>query len=79
MEFSRGCLFYGKLDKLLWLYGPILVMLVVNTFIFMYVVLSIYRTNSGSIEARGKERMDRMLIFIRWLEVYFLFKNANNS
>ena len=39
----RSCFFYGALDKFLWFYLPIIVMLVINSFIFVYIVVNVFR------------------------------------
>ena len=40
----RSCHFYGGVDKFLWLYLPILVLLLINTGMFIYVVFNICKT-----------------------------------
>ena len=42
--FFRSCHFYGGVDKFLWLYLPILVLLLINTGMFIYVVFNICKT-----------------------------------
>jgi len=64
------CLFYGKLDKFVWLLGPILVMLMINTFMFSYIAVMVFRQqrkmtaskHGGSI--RG-ELLDKMVLYLR--------------
>ena len=41
--YLRSCLFYGKVDKFLWFYGPILLMLMINSFMFCYISFTIFR------------------------------------
>ena len=40
----RSCHFYGGEDKFLWLYLPILVLLLINTGMFIYVVIKTCKT-----------------------------------
>ena len=37
----RSCHFYGGEDKFLWLYLPILVLLLINTGMFIYILTNI--------------------------------------
>jgi len=63
---SRSCHFYGGVDKFLWLYLPILLLLLVNTGMFVYIVFNICKTNSGSnSDGRVSMKRDKMLIYIR--------------
>ena len=39
----KSCLFFGKLDKFLWLYGPILIMLLINTGMFIYITINVVK------------------------------------
>ena len=39
--FGRNCHFYGGVDKFLWLYLPMLVLLLINTGMFTYIVINI--------------------------------------
>ena len=41
--FYRTCLFYGKLDKFIWLYLPILVLLIVNTIMCAYITYCVFK------------------------------------
>ena len=40
----RYCHFYGGVDKFIWLYLPILVLLLVNTGMFIYILTNICKT-----------------------------------
>ena len=40
---QRNCFFYGDLDKFLWFYLPIIIMLIFNTIIFIYILVNICR------------------------------------
>jgi len=67
----KSCLFYGKVDKFLWFYGPILLMLMINSFMFCYISFTIFRnsriqtgvnqTKSGD----GKELLDKGCLYLR--------------
>merc|ERR1719376_1235415 len=46
----KTCLFFGKLDKFLWLYGPILIMLLINTGMFIYITINVVK-KSGAVES----------------------------
>lgn len=35
--FVRSCHFYGGLDKFLWLYLPVLILLIINSAMFVYI------------------------------------------
>ena len=43
LPFLRTCLFYGKLDKFIWLYLPILVLLIVNTIMCGYITYCVFK------------------------------------
>merc|ERR1712061_668550 len=62
---TRSCHFYGGVDKFVWLYLPILVLLLINTGMFIYIVINICKTNSGSGSSTRSEKRDKMLIYIR--------------
>ena len=40
---QRTCFFYGEMDKFIWFYLPIIIMLIINTVIFVYILVSINR------------------------------------
>ena len=39
----RSCLFSGKLSKFVWFLGPILVMLLINTGMFAFIVFHVFQ------------------------------------
>ena len=43
LPFLRTCLFYGKLDKFIWLYLPILILLIVNTIMCVYITYCVFK------------------------------------
>ena len=45
---SRSCHFFGELDKFLWLYLPILVLLIINTAMFFYITYNIFKNKYGT-------------------------------
>jgi len=67
----RSCLFYGKLDKFLWFYGPILIMLMINSIMFCYISFTICMNSmimsSGNPckGGYGKELMDKGCLYLR--------------
>ena len=69
----RKCLFYGKTDEFVWLEGPVLIMLLLNTAMFCYIanfiwflssINSHYTTNTliflGKVKKNGLEVGDRL-------------------
>jgi len=66
----KSCLFFGKLDKFLWLYGPILLMLVINTVMFIYITINVVKnqktgaTDSMKTGSR-KEKLDKICLYLR--------------
>jgi len=66
---TKSCHFYGGVDKFLWLYLPILLLLLVNTGMFIYILTNICKAErSGSDSTSGSsrnEKRDKMLIYIR--------------
>ena len=70
--FFRKCLFYGKTDEFLWLEGPVLIMLLLNTGMFCYIanfiwflssINSHYTMNAlflGKVKRNGPEVEDRL-------------------
>ena len=86
LYFSGRCLFYGKLDKFVWFLGnfinlkyessmysvtgPILIMLMINTFMFFYIAVTIFRQqmwgNSGRhCDCLGAELFDNICIYLK--------------
>merc|ERR1712080_76608 len=64
----RSCHFYGKLDKFVWLYLPILCLLMVNTAMFIYVARNIWmnsKTGESSSGGNRMERRDKMCLYLR--------------
>eukprot|EP00092_Neocalanus_flemingeri_P013361 GFUD01014405.1.p1 GENE.GFUD01014405.1~~GFUD01014405.1.p1 ORF type:complete len:735 (+),score=104.42 GFUD01014405.1:71-2275(+) len=67
----RSCLFYGKLDKFLWFYGPILLMLMINSCMFCYISFTICKNSmfvAGGNQTKGgfgKELMDKGCLYLR--------------
>jgi len=66
----RSCLFYGKLDKFLWLYGPILMMLLLNTGMFIYITINVIKTQRESVSESSKtgkrgEKLDKICLYLR--------------
>ena len=39
----RSCLFYGKTSKFVWFLGPILLMLIINSIMFVYITYNIFK------------------------------------
>ena len=39
----RSCHFYGGLGKFVWLYLPILMLLIVNTAMFVFIAVNIFK------------------------------------
>jgi len=64
---TSRCHFYGGVDKFVWLYLPILILLLINSGMFIYVVTNICKNDSGSDSKSGNrsEKRDKMLIYIR--------------
>merc|ERR1719300_1453585 len=64
------CLFHGQLDKMVWLLGPILIMLIVNTFMFFYISIMVFlrqrkMTASRSGKSMREELLDKMILYLR--------------
>ena len=45
----RTCLFYGKLDKFIWLYFPILILLLFNTVMCVYITYAVFKNRQLKI------------------------------
>ena len=45
----RTCLFYGKLDKFIWLYFPILILLLFNTVMCVYITYAVFKNRQIKI------------------------------
>merc|ERR1712080_654468 len=66
----KSCLFYGKLDKFVWLYLPILVLLIINTFMFVYITINVLMNRKNESKQSGKqggrlERIDHICLYLR--------------
>jgi len=66
----KSCLFFGKLDKFLWLYLPILVMLIINTLMFIYITINVVQNQktapSDSMKSGNrKEKLDKICLYLR--------------
>jgi len=62
-QFDRSCHFHGGFGKFLWLYLPILILLLLNTGMGIYVVSSVY-TNKKSSGDGGKLK-DQVCTYLR--------------
>merc|ERR1719278_43900 len=65
---SGSCHFYGGVGKFIWLYLPILVLLLINTCMFFYVVFNICKADSDSgstSTGRISIKRDKMLIYTK--------------
>lgn len=66
---DKSCLFNGKLDKFIFLYLPILLLLLVNTFMFIYIACCVLknRKTEAMVTKRGspKEKFDQMCLYLR--------------
>jgi len=63
----RNCHFYGKLDKFVWLYLPILILLLINSFMFVYILRNIIQNSKSETSGKDgrKERVDKMCLYLR--------------
>ncbi|XP_023338127.1 G-protein coupled receptor Mth2 isoform X2 [Eurytemora carolleeae] len=66
----RFCTFNNRDDKFFWLLLPILIMLILNTLMFIYIVTEICRNASVRNDFRSggvnrKEQIDKMLLYLR--------------
>jgi len=65
----KTCLFYGKLDKFIWLYLPILILLIVNTIMCVYITYCVFknRKNESLAGKKGgrKEKFDQICLYLR--------------
>jgi len=65
---NRSCLFYNDLSKFLWFLGPILIMLLINTGMFVYILFNVIKTQNMSAALKSgkrKEKLDRICLYLR--------------
>jgi len=62
----KSCHFYGGVGKFVWLYLPILMLLIVNTAMFVFIAVNIFKNHSSSKAGGSRsEKMDTMCIYLR--------------
>jgi len=61
----KSCHFYGGVGKFVWLYLPILLLLFINTAMFVFIAVNIFKNHSSNKKGSRSEKVDTMCIYLR--------------
>merc|ERR1711971_870746 len=61
----KSCHFYGGVGKFVWLYLPILLLLIINTAMFVFIAVNIFKNHSANKKGSRSEKVDTMCIYLR--------------
>merc|ERR1719458_1377021 len=62
----KSCNFYGGVDKFVFLFLPILLLLIANSIMFCFISYNLYKNHKSSARGEGRSKTrDQMVIFVR--------------